>query len=714
MTTDVATGRYLARLRDEAGLKQNEVAQRVTWSPAVLSRVESGERPLTPEELDSILKAIGTDAAMDFREVVNRVWIQLPKPPLGHPDESVLWRTEQALQAIEEVLADPRIKSSFASLLNELKKGLRQAARTVKSTEHSVALVGDIGVGKSTAICRVAGLEVIDKRTAQPTPVLEVGGGGVTVCEVQLAQGPEFGLLIEPMSEHELRKEVSEFATLLKEPPEANRGEDDPGGQIVGTSKEHERAIRNMSQLTKKRRVLKGADGKSVRLVTDPAQKLAESSANTSMLVMEILARMNLQTRTKRELWYSATDNNGDPLEWLKRNFELLNNGRHPDFSIPNRMELIVPDSILGERSLSIRLIDTKGIDRTAERTDIGSLFSEPNTVVVLCSTFNATPSPSVQELLSRAKEGMFEDVQDKVVVLGLPRYDEALAVKDDDGFAAESVRDGYDLKREQAESTMQSVGFPNLRVEFFNALRDDSADFKALLLDLVNDLRRHHCLLLNEMIKDAHSLVHNFEEEQTMEVQRQAARRLQVWLDTNRELDFDLLYAPERSLMRAIADAHPSSLRASVRREGDWYNLDYSHQLSYGVRLAAARVVRRKLNSLYPVIDNLLQDDQLEDAFGLLRQARRVVADRVESLFRKCQITGKGIHVRDMKPCTYLWNRSDDEWGKGPGYRDRVSDHHQDWFDDGSRNYRELIQDLIEAEWSKIIQRLSAILEIG
>ncbi len=713
MTTDVSTGRYLARLRDEAGLKQKEVAQRVTWSPAVLSRVESGERPLTSDELDSILTAIGTDDAMDFREVVSRVWTHLPKPPLGHPDESVLWSTEQALQAIEEVLEDPGIKNSFASLLSELKNGLGEAARNVRSTEHSVALVGDIGVGKSTAICRVAGLEVVDKKTAQPVPVLEVGGGGITVCEVHLAQGPQYGLQIEPMSDHELRTEVSEFATLLKDPPASNRGEGDQGGQIIGTSKEHERAIRNMSQLTKKRKNLTGDDGKSVRQVTDPAQELADSSANTSILVMEILARMNLESRTKREMWYSATENNGDPLEWLKRNFELLNNGRHPDFSIPKRMELVVPDSILGERSLSIRLIDTKGIDRTAERTDIGNLFGEPNTVVVLCSNFNATPSPSVQELLSRAKEGMFEDVQDKVAVLGLPRYDEALAVKDDDGFAAESVQDGYDLKREQAEITIQAVGFPNLRVEFFNALRDDSAAFTSLLLDLVKKLRRHHCLQLSEMIKDAHLLVRNFEEEQTMEVQRQAARRLHIWLETNRDLNFSQLYLPQRSLINAIGGAHPSSLRASVRREGDWYNLDYSHQLAYGSRLAAARIVRRKLTRLYDVIDNLVADDQLEEAHGLLRQGRRVVANRVKCLFRKCQIAGREIHVRDMKPSKDLWERSDDEWGQGPGYRNRVSVHHEDWFGDDSRNYGEDMRNLIDGEWSGLLQRLSSILEI-
>ena len=224
MTTDVATGRYLARLREDAGLKQKEVAQRVTWSSAVLSRVESGERSVTSDELASILRAIGTEKALNFRQEVRRVWKRLPKPPLGHPDESLLWKTEQAFQAIEEVLDDPGIKNSFASLLNEFKHGISDAARIVQSTEHSIALVGDIGVGKSTAICRVSGLEVDDRKAAAPAPVLEVGGGGVTLCEVHLAQGPEYGLLIEPMGEQELRKEVSEFAILLKDPPGNDSG----------------------------------------------------------------------------------------------------------------------------------------------------------------------------------------------------------------------------------------------------------------------------------------------------------------------------------------------------------------------------------------------------------------------------------------------------------------------------------------------------------
>ena len=52
-------GTYLARLRDKAGIKQNELARKITWSPAVLSRVRIRRKSRVRRELNSILQAIG-------------------------------------------------------------------------------------------------------------------------------------------------------------------------------------------------------------------------------------------------------------------------------------------------------------------------------------------------------------------------------------------------------------------------------------------------------------------------------------------------------------------------------------------------------------------------------------------------------------------------------------------------------------------------------
>ena len=177
-TTDLETGRYLEYLRDKADLKQNELAQGIGWSPAVLSRVESGKRSVSTDELNLILEKIGSEEAMNFKDTSGRVWKYVEKPQLGHPDESILWEAEIALGKLNELLEDPDIKNIFVRRLEAFREELDEAVRRVRRTEHSVAFVGNIGVGKSTAICRVAGIEVPDEKTGALSPVLEAGGGG--------------------------------------------------------------------------------------------------------------------------------------------------------------------------------------------------------------------------------------------------------------------------------------------------------------------------------------------------------------------------------------------------------------------------------------------------------------------------------------------------------------------------------------------------------
>ena len=63
MTRDIAVGKYIATLREQARLKQAELARKLTWSPAVLSRVESGERTLGGDELARVARAVESASA---------------------------------------------------------------------------------------------------------------------------------------------------------------------------------------------------------------------------------------------------------------------------------------------------------------------------------------------------------------------------------------------------------------------------------------------------------------------------------------------------------------------------------------------------------------------------------------------------------------------------------------------------------------------------
>ena len=711
-TTNIEIGAYLARLRDKGGLKQNELAGKVTWSPAVLSRVESGERALSSDELDAILDAIGTEEALGFKSTAKRGWKHLPRPPLGHPDEAILWKAEQALEMVKELAESPEIKNVIAKRLEAFVSEINSAARLILKTAHNCAFVGKIGVGKTTVLCRIAGLEVL--KADRPEPVLAVGSGRTTVCEVRLQQGSGLGLHVEPMDADAFHREVLEFANVLTNPPEEESPEQEEGGQDAqGTSEEIVRVIRNMSGLTVGVRRL--PDGK--RELADQAKQLAEEFTDPITLAGEILGRIQLQQRTGRQLWYLESSGQ-EPLMWLKETFEQLNNGRHPEFALPKRIDISVPQNmkeekitILGEGPLSICLVDTKGIDDTTERADLGEYFNEPGTLMVLCSSFNDTPSTEVQKLLSRAKDAGFSHLDTKAVVLSLPRPDEALATKDAQGIPAESALEGYELKGDEAEFHLQARKLPHVGITFFNVREDDPQDLIDFLMDQVERIRKGQQARLEEIISGAIELVENVDEAKVQE----AAHWMTVWLDNNQDIG-DLATRLENSLIAAINRAYASSVRASVRRQGDWHNLNHSYQLGYGARVMAARAVARKLDDFKAITEILLQDDELEPAFGLVRQARRILEDGVASLLRSSELLGRRIYIQHLEPDWEFWRWCDNQWGRGYvdglGYRDRVARYHQKWFSDDGRDFQAMMQELVEREWRQISARLSAILD--
>ena len=705
--TTTQTGMHLAQLRQEAGLMQNELAKNIGWSAAVLSRIESGERPVSDDELRSILESIGTEKALGYRETAGRKWEQLSRPHFGHPDEALLWRAEETLRSISDLRNKEDIKTAFAHRLNENEKEIKNAAELVRRTEYAIAFIGDIGIGKTTAICRVADLLMQMENKTTPAPVLEVGAGGITVCDVHIAQGPKYGIRVEPRTEEEIRREVREFVNLLMTPQDAHQENgDNQDFNFNGTSKELERAIRNMSGLTIQRTRIEGK-----RVSRDPAKELVQKSNDADKSVLEILDKMTIKNRTRREMWHSPISGK-EPLVWLSEIFGEINNGRHSEFSIPKRLDIIMSEQILGENDLSIRLIDTKGIDDTAQRADIESHFGEPYTVVVLCSRFNDAPATSVQQLIERADEGQLtNNLKAKSAILVLPKHDEALAVKDDQGYPVESREDGYELKGDQADMRLMGK-FPDINrpdFHFFDAFNDDTQNFSSALLELVYGLRRMYSDALEEIITDANSLVSNYEDEQVKAVQQQAAAQLKAWVKTNQQVSPSAEQVA-KGFLNQMRVPYASSVRASIRREGDWHNLHYPYELGYQARSMATRTLNATLVDFNAVTKNILANHELEDAYGLVREASRIIESGAETLRRKAQLWGNSLH--DEMKNYFDWDKCEEEWGGGSGYRNRVIDHHRRWFAACDEDDQTNIQRLFDAEWAATLKRLESILE--
>lgn len=698
-------GRRLMQVREAAGLKQAELARRITWSQAVLSRVESGERELSPDELKTVMEAIGTPEASQLSTVLAREWREIQRPPLDHPDQDLLWVAEQLCGELVQLRNHPDVRYAFERRLTEYIDGIKKVASLLLKREHDITFIGSKGIGKSTAICKIAGLEVPGIDSASALPVLEVGGGGVTVCDVHLGTGHGYGLLIEPCSEEEIRAHVMDFAEHIK--GSGAGSEEDAEDGAHGIAQEIERAIRNLADLKVKRE--KGPDGKTVR--RDEAKELAAKSTTIREYVVDVLACMDLHRRDRRDIWHDPSTGK-PPLAWLKDTFEQVNNGRHPDFTLPSRIEIIVPQPLLGETALSLRMIDTRGIDRTAARADLERRFDEPHTLALLCSGFNDAPSADTRLLLERARHAGVRTLTRNAVLLVLPRANEALAVKDEGGARAQTIEEGYALKGEYAGMALEPLGLQDLRIGFFNAFRDDPATLKNFLFERLRDLRQDFRKRLEEDIASARLLLANHEKEQVREVLRSAAGMLQTWVTQNSTVPA-LNGHVQDSLMSQIHSSYASTVRAAIRREGEWPNLSYGHHLGYGARRLAARALEPLVDKFKTATELMEANPEYAEAKDLIQQARRVLESAFEDLLRKAQIMGRTAFKDALKIDPSLWAQCEGEWGQGPGYRDRVARWNQQWFSaDPRQRFEQELFGVISREWDVLLKRLSALLE--
>jgi hypothetical protein len=420
---------------------------------------------------------------------------------------------------------------------------------------------------------------------------------------------------------------------------------------------------------------------------------------------------MELHRRDRRDIWYDPSVGK-PPLAWLKDTFEQVNNGRHPDFTLPTRIEVIVPQTLLGTSDLTLRIIDTRGIDRTSARADLERHFDEPHTLAVLCSGFNDAPSSAAYLLLERAKEAGIRRLELNAELLVLPRPNEALAVKDEAGVRAETVEDGYDLKSESASMALQALGLKNFTIGFFNAFGDEPARLRNLLLESVHRIRQSFRIRIEEAVTSARSLLLNHEQEQVLEVLRSAARMMETWVSQHSGVP-KLSGHVQDSLMSQIQIAYASTVRATIRREGEWRNLSYGHHLGYGARRLAVLALEPLVEKFKAVTETMEDNPEYAEAKGLIQQASHVLESAFEDLLRKAQIMGQTAFKDALKLDPSLWGNCENEWGQGPGYRDRVSRWNELWFSaEPRRELEQELYDVVTREWNVALKRLSSLLE--
>ena len=709
-------GRELARIRALVGLTQADLAARLGVSQTVVSRTESGERRLGSAELRGFGEMLGTEEARGLETRRSRQWRALKRrPPLGHPDHDLLWKAEMALRELETLREQPDIAQAFARRIRVHCKEIKTAVEKLLKRRCSVVFIGEIGVGKTSAICHIANLVVTGPGSPRSRSVLAVGPGRTTLCEVHIRTGPT-SIVIEPCTRDEIRAHVEDFADKILG---AIKGDAKKGaardGQII--SQEVERVIRNMAALPRLRRT----DGNRPR---DPAQELAqqviaeeqgrgrsERDVALRRLKYEILTRMRLDSRQRRELrWDEGAGE--DPLQWLQSQFSRINYGRNPEFTIPQRVYVSVDEPLIADTGgVEVKIVDTKGIDETVARADLEHHVGASHTVLVLCSRFNEAPGTEANELLRRASEAGMEDGRLQGVLLGLAQSGEALRMQDDAGDTAESIEEGYQLKTALVEEVVRGQpGFKGFSITFFNSHDADPRGVQRELKERIGHLFDGYRKAVEALVQSANEVVENYEDEQVQEVIRQVAVPIQTWIKRHMDVT-SVEQEAHHSLLGVVGGAHPATIHATMRRKGGWYNLDYEHLMAYGARLVVSSVLRDRVEKFGDLCDTYLESEEYHPAHTLLRQVRRAIKKASEGTAERARLFGKTWFHDNLEVDNELWFNGMRRWGLGEGYRRDILDMNKEWFTKNGQ-LNEEVSALIKREWKRAMQEVAGMLE--
>jgi transcriptional regulator with XRE-family HTH domain len=700
-------GKILARLREEANISQKQLAERMNTSPSKVSRMEAETVPLSEQEISQYLKALGTTHSTEFMNYIPQEWFRIPKPPFFHPSRQALRIADVALAKIDELRGEIDPNNVFYKELDMHYQTIVRESEYLLLTDHTVACIGRIAVGKTTAICGFSRLKVKDK------PLLHAAGGRSTICEVQIQQGPEYGVSVEPVSEDELYKYIYDFCDyLLSITADKDDRKKFVDAENFSLSTEIERCIRNMAGLTST--VRKKEDGHETEdLAVNLINELKGAGATGrdklgDELKMQVLLRLNIDNRKKTEIWFSP-DSDEDPLFWLKDNYFKINHGRHPEFAIPKRITINIPEPVLGYGKLNLTIVDTKGVDDTAKREDLETHLNDPRALTIFCSRFLDAPDETTETLIERAISlGIKDRLLNETAVMVLPRGDEAVSVNTFDGSQIEEAEVGYMIRENDIRQNLMKYDLRDLSIMFYNEQKEASEKVKNFIIGRVEAIRKAHEDRIEVVARTIVKVSENVKDSQARSAYSAVLKTLTAWIKTHKDVSH--IGNAHQSLIDTILEkrTYASSVRASVNRYGSWSNLDYYYLIGTGARAETVKSISSMLSELYANIDTMQARDDLEPAHEFLQELKLYCKSEAENLYKEIQSLGKDIFREKLTNRDDVWNALQARWGQGPGYKIDISANTARWFDeDEQKRVYELVQERVAKSWRDLLSKI-------
>ena len=576
--------------------------------------------------------------------------------------------------------------------LQNIADRLRQIQQILNIQRYNLIFIGQVGAGKTTAICHLFNLvrKVKETRTkgtklvevTKVKEILSTGSGKTTICEVVIKHGLITSIEIDPYEQIELARLIEEFGQWIwqKTHPEATKERVEiPPDELL-------RAIRNIVELPEtlvagkmRDRALEFASEFSIDEYPDFQQQL--------------LHRGRLELRIATEI--SPTESDLDQRLWLNQIFQALNVAKLLNFSIPKRIYINLPQELLDltNHPRFGSIIDTRGLDlATKDRRDLGYYIRETNdSICIFTERFPAAPSNVIQ-IIGKYLTKTAQDIDTKIALLVMPRKGEPEKVIGANGQAVDDIIAGIALRKANIDNVFnnEEISFPFNNILFYDALQaylgDGSLDLYYDQSDIELD-RERIFTEIDRLIDDRETRL--IEEISTLADQFQQIARGnnldqiegELVIDAVKKLDkFSDLAVLNRQFSSGFMEMlpeHHCTLRATNNRYGEYPlgDIDIYFNGRYLAETLARNNTQLAKLEILKLISNIEAEIDGDSTLNpLLQRLRNQIDENYETFSIDLSNEIETILSEEtFAPRDYdceFWQNTINRWGQGSGYK--------------------------------------------
>ena len=587
--------------------------------------------------------------------------------------------------------------------INEYKEDYQQSIGFLNKSKR-VAFIGDVGKGKTTAICRA--FELFSQN--DPTDLLlSHSSGRTTICEVEIIpNSSSIKIEILPYENEEVMHLLNDYSKNIFNKAHPVATDDRINANAINEgfalSGEVEKAFRNMLGLNG------GSLNERGRMIQNDVKFASEFTDRNDMLrVMESKLELHKRMDTVLEAPKEMTNNS---FEWIKDTFKSINIGKTSTVSLPRKVFIHVADDLS-----NYHIVDTKGLDGTTNRRDINQCLESDLTLNVICSSFNDAPDQSMRKIVEQMiKGGLTEQLYTKTILLIIDREKASSSVADDDGELVGDKKYGRAIRIGQVLNDLeQKYGLDGdrLNVVCYDAFDDERSVLLDCIQNKLNELELSYKTKVELITKGVTELIDE-QNSQSFDIAKKALLDVfSKWFNDaeNFTTSVDPLHS---SLLTEINTTRAAAtIRASVARRGHWHNLDMYETLAQQAKFDINKNKAKLFNDFDCLVDSCIENPQLRKVYNISVQLKQVAQRVRQQELMTVYEQSTEFYNSDFYYASNMWNSAQYEWGRGSGYKGRVVGHIRNHFGNEQRKYEKQLEHKSNQRWNKFLKKIKSML---